>query len=173
MTAMKIPMLKPVVHINFIGLQSYFQDTYKFPLKNNETTNRFYYDKITLNSHMFRGNDSSMNFYNQFIEETVDSNLRHLFDFLPSNILDIVFYSGPDYDSCFDKICKITPKEWAEAYIFYINKYEEVLVSIDSHEQNDYYVTYFLQGIYASLVMSTYQIRSRIQYDSCYWYFSW
>lgn len=171
------PSLSKVVHIPFIKYSSYVQEKYPIPNKriqqNSGARDINYYDLVILDSHMFRGNDSSKNFYNQFMEEVISEDLRPIFSFLEEDILDLVFSDEDSPKKRNESILKISEKRWLNAYVKLVENFEAVSKALG--KENEYYFGYMLSGLYESAVMSSYKMKDYHQnsYNKYFWHFSW
>ena len=172
---MKKPSLNTVVHINFIEYNQYIEEKNSIPkvtlTRRGGNRDANYYDLVILDSHMFRGNDSSKNFYNQFMNESFDISFKHVFSFLDSKILDIVCDPNLDANQINKEILKISEKEWIEAYICVIKQSQSILDQLGP--DNEYWLSYFIGGLFESAVLSAYSIADSDNLNKYFWYLSW
>ena len=166
---MTIPVVSDIKHIPYIKLQSYFTKKYNLP-SDGHNDNRQHYDDHILKSHMFRGNDSSMGFFNSFLNEMVDKEVLEHFHFLDKALLDglVQYDNEADIE---DWIRNYGVDNWAREYKKLLQNKDQVLNNLNEDDQ--YWWGYFINGIYTSMVISLYQLEDVTQYNYYYWYFSW
>ena len=174
---MSKPKVTNVVHIPYIKYDQYITEKYSIPAVRPKHSDGYdkevnYYDTWIVDSHMFRGNDSTKSFHNQFMEETIPQELRSIFDFLPSKILDVIFNGNGDKKAN-EAILKISEKEWILAYKSLLVNSQAVLDALG--KDNEYYFGYVIAGLYESSVLSTYKIKDyyKNNYHTYFWFFSW
>jgi len=173
---MQKPALSQVVHIPFIDFNNYVEKKYSIPkvtvTKKSGNRDVNYYDLAILDSHMFRGNDSSKNFYNQFLNESIDTSLKPIFSFLKQDILDVIFHSSNDAHIMNQEILKIPESDWIEAYIHVINNSKKILKQLGT--SNEYWLGYMVAGLYESAIVSSYGLDDVSKhYNKYFWHISW
>lgn len=173
----KKPTIKQVVHINFIEYKNYINQKYnikevsaKFADGYSKEVN--YYRTCIVDSHMFRGNDSSKKFFNQFMEETISEDYKPVFDFLSEKIKNVVF-KGKGNKKQNEEILSISEKEWITAYIQVLTNSQEIINKLG--KDDEYYFQYMVAGLFESSVMSSYKITDyhKESYGKYFWYISW
>lgn len=162
--------MEVVKHIDFIGVQKALEEEFDIP-------HRLYYDKVVLEHHMFKGNDTSMSFYNQFLEECVPDKkdrdkLIKVFSCLDQEALDIIFKQDIREGDIISKDYTF----WGEQLLYVVGNYGEI--EDDLPDSLEYYLDhYFIKGLYESLVMSYCGIgEGEYEKDGrnlVYWHFSW
>jgi hypothetical protein len=169
------PKLNSVVHIPLMKYDQHVQTLVTIPKvrlqKNSGARDVTYYDLAILDSHMFRGNDSSKKFYNQFLEEVIDDSLRSAFKCLDPKILDFIFIDQSPKKRV-QALLAIPEKAWLQAYVQVIQNANQILKDLGS--KNEYYLGYVVSGLYESAVMSAYQMDDYHSHDDKYfWYICW
>ena len=83
------PELKKVTLLNYMHIQKYFSENYN--LSDTSNSCRFHYDVCILNDHMFRGNDTTLRFYNPFFNDTFNKKeILKIFPQIDEELLDAI-----------------------------------------------------------------------------------
>lgn len=180
MSQIQKPKLSNCVHLPLFEFEKYLQSKYQIP-KKHTTINKArrdleYYDMVILDSHMFRGNDSSKNFFNQFMTETAPTEIKDVFSFLDSKLSDFIFNDVNEKPEERNKfIVSVSEEEWIKAYIDLINNAEQVIEKLG--KENEYYLGYMFAGLYESAAMSSFGIsdywEDKKSFHYYFWYITW
>ena len=166
---MPAPAIENVIHIPYITLQKYFSEHYDLNGDGSDR-NRVHYDDWVLDNHMFRGNDSSMGFYNAFMNEGVDETVLEHFNYLDKALLDgLTTYDHED--DIAEWIRNYGVDNWAREYKKLLANRDATLTALG--EDNKYWWGYFVNGIYTAMVISLYQLDEFDKWNYYYWYFTW
>jgi hypothetical protein len=153
------PKLSTVIHIPLIEVMEYFKRTYGIDTD-------YYWDILT-DHHMFRGNDSSMEFYGAMSNEIPNEEVANILPW-PEQIKSIILDdNGHPGDIIYTAINTSTVTEWAELYklAVILKKKEERNPTIDEHWPN-----YLIRCMFECMVMSEYQLETD---NNVFYHISW
>lgn len=154
------PRPQPVVHLPLIKINSFFKEVYGY--------NQAEYWHELCEDHMFRGNDSSKNFYCQFLEEVVDKKALAKIP-VSQEIKELVLLD--DEKAMLNKILKTSPKTFLEEYEKIASRKKEILEALG--KEQEYYFGYFIRGLFESAVVSQYKLKDYHKLGKYFFHISW
>ncbi len=158
---MGVPKLKPAVFINYFKVKDHFVD-------NHHIDDDIYWQYL-INLPWFKGNDTSLGFSCEFVEqECPEEVLTVLQDFISDEVLAILKLT--DKHKTVAAILELKAAHYLENYVVFMEHEEIIREALD--EQYREYWNYLMAGFFEAAVIAQYQLKDYMTYKYHY-YISW